>query len=55
MRKLDFELVDCQVTTAHLMSLGAREIPRKDFLDLLADAVVKDGLPGSWASISLPE
>ncbi len=29
------ELIDCQVYTAHLESLGARMIPRKDFLDLL--------------------
>lgn len=29
---LDFKLVDCQVHTQHLVSLGAREIPRKDFL-----------------------
>lgn len=30
-----FELIDCQVTTEHLVSLGAREIPRKDFLHTL--------------------
>lgn len=27
------ELIDCQVYTAHLESLGARMIPRRDFLD----------------------
>jgi leucyl/phenylalanyl-tRNA--protein transferase len=30
-----FELIDCQVYTAHLESLGARMIPRKDFLQNL--------------------
>jgi len=30
-----FELIDCQVTTSHLLSLGAREIPRKNFIELL--------------------
>jgi leucyl/phenylalanyl-tRNA--protein transferase len=29
---LDFELIDCQVHTQHLISLGAREIPRKEFI-----------------------
>ena len=31
-----FRLIDCQVYTHHLASLGAEEIPRKKFLDLLA-------------------
>jgi leucyl/phenylalanyl-tRNA---protein transferase len=31
------ELVDCQVHTTHLESMGARMIPRKDFLRLLND------------------
>lgn len=30
-----FLLLDCQVASAHLASLGSRDIPRKDFLDLL--------------------
>ena len=50
LRRLGFELVDCQVTTAHLQSLGAREIPRKEFLDLLAEKAGKGAPPGSWAS-----
>lgn len=28
-------MIDCQMATPHLMSLGAREIPRREFLDLL--------------------
>jgi leucyl/phenylalanyl-tRNA---protein transferase len=39
--KEGFELIDCQVTTNHLQSLGAREIPRKDFLKLLSYALRK--------------
>ena len=34
-RQLDrweFEMIDCQMSTSHLASLGAREIPRADFL-----------------------
>lgn len=34
-----FEMVDCQVSSAHLLSLGAREIPREQFLQRLAGAV----------------
>ena len=30
-----FNLIDCQIMNNHLASLGAREIPRKEFLDLL--------------------
>lgn len=30
--------LDCQVMTPHMRALGAREIPRAQFLDLLADA-----------------
>lgn len=31
----DFQLIDCQVTTTHLLSFGAEEIPRSLFLRLL--------------------
>jgi leucyl/phenylalanyl-tRNA--protein transferase len=31
-RKQEFELIDCQQSTAHLLSLGAVEIPRLEFL-----------------------
>jgi leucyl/phenylalanyl-tRNA--protein transferase len=32
---LDYQLIDCQVTNPHLLSLGAREIPRHEFESLL--------------------
>lgn len=35
LHRLNFELIDCQVTTAHLMTFGAEEIPRREFLRLL--------------------
>ena len=35
-----FELIDCQVTTSHLQSLGAREIARSDFLARLKKALI---------------
>ncbi len=36
-----FEFIDCQTATQHLKSLGAREIPRQEFLERLR-AVVSD-------------
>ncbi|MCW8930799.1 MAG: leucyl/phenylalanyl-tRNA--protein transferase [Gammaproteobacteria bacterium] len=35
LKKSDYALIDCQVTTDHLLSLGAEEIPRKQFLKLI--------------------
>ncbi len=33
----DYKFIDCQIYNSHLESLGAEEIPRKDFLRLLKD------------------
>jgi leucyl/phenylalanyl-tRNA--protein transferase len=35
LKKSDYALIDCQVTTDHLISLGAEEIPRSQFLKLI--------------------
>jgi len=35
LQKSDYSLIDCQVTTDHLLSLGAEEIPRSRFLKLV--------------------
>jgi len=40
-----FEFIDCQTRTEHLKSLGAKEIPRKEFLERLAKAVHKSRSP----------
>jgi len=42
------ELVDCQVRTDHLVRLGAREIPRTEFLDRLVDLLGRPTLRGKW-------
>lgn len=34
-----FGLIDCQMKTPHLASMGAREIPRKEFLQLLSELI----------------
>lgn len=37
LKNLDIPFIDCQMTTGHLVSLGAREIQRKNFLELLKE------------------
>ena len=49
LQKLDFHLIDCQVSTSHLLSFGAHEIPRKRFLDELAAALKAPTLKGRWS------
>lgn len=45
-----FSLIDCQVTSAHLLSLGAEEISRTDFKQKLKSAVKIAGKSGKWCS-----
>jgi leucyl/phenylalanyl-tRNA--protein transferase len=35
LKALDYKLIDCQMHTSHLESLGDYEIPRDDFLKYL--------------------
>lgn len=35
LEELDFNVIDCQVSSDHLLSLGAKEIPRSKFLQYL--------------------
>ncbi len=44
-----FKMIDCQVYTPHLASLGAEEIPRQRFVHHLAEWCRLTGKPGSWA------
>jgi leucyl/phenylalanyl-tRNA--protein transferase len=44
----DFGMVDCQMRTEHLASLGAREIPRSDFLARLRVLCDSPVAPGRW-------
>jgi len=50
-RQLDrwqFELIDCQMSTEHLASLGAREVPRADFLRRLERGIALPPVPLPW-------
>lgn len=47
--KRDFQLIDSQVYTAHLESLGAESIPRKKYLQLLKNAIeVAETIQQKW-------
>ena len=39
LKKLNFSFIDCQVTTEHLKSLGAKEVDRDKFLQMLKEAL----------------
>jgi leucyl/phenylalanyl-tRNA---protein transferase len=41
-------LIDCQMPTSHLASLGAREIPRAVFLDQISGLVQESAPPRPW-------
>ena len=48
LRARSFPLIDCQMHTPLLASLGGREIPRRQFLRLLTPLVNYPEQPGQW-------
>jgi len=44
----NFSLIDCQLTTKHLLSFGAQEIQRKEFLRMLEEALKHKTRKGRW-------
>lgn len=46
----DIALIDCQAYTPHLASLGAIEMPRAEYLELLGRALSKKTQLGVWKS-----
>jgi len=48
LRRWGFGVIDCQMNTPHLASLGAREIPREQFRALLDQLVDLPPMPGPW-------
>ncbi len=48
LERWEFGVIDCQMATAHLASLGAREIPRKDFILVLSELVNYASHTGTW-------
>jgi len=44
----DFHFIDAQQKTEHLRSLGARAVPRSEFLAMLKDALAYPTIRGKW-------
>ena len=51
LRAREFPLIDCQMHTPLLASLGGREIPRRAFLRQLGTLVNYPEVPGKWSSV----
>jgi leucyl/phenylalanyl-tRNA--protein transferase len=49
LRQQGFGLVDCQMRAKHLISLGAREIPRAEFMTHLLRLTAQTMPPGLWS------
>ena len=49
LKALNFNLIDCQVTTTHLLSFGAREIPRTRFLKELETSLEFPTINNKWS------
>jgi leucyl/phenylalanyl-tRNA--protein transferase len=51
LRELSFDLIDCQVETAHLGRFGARPIPRREFRFRLQESLHHKTLRGKWGML----
>lgn len=47
-RHFGYHFIDAQQPTGHLRSLGAKEMPRNDFLDKLSEAIKCPTMKGKW-------
>lgn len=43
-----FDMIDCQVTTHHMVRMGAVEMPREQFLSKLSTSLKKPSIQGNW-------
>ncbi|HWU84794.1 MAG TPA: leucyl/phenylalanyl-tRNA--protein transferase [Rhodocyclaceae bacterium] len=50
LRQKGFGIIDCQMETSHLASLGARPIPRSEFAARLAELVPQEMPVGPWSA-----
>jgi leucyl/phenylalanyl-tRNA---protein transferase len=51
LREIGFDLIDCQVETTHLGSLGARPLPRREFRVRLQESLRHETLRGNWGML----
>ena len=50
LEKWGYDFIDCQVESEHLASLGAQPIPRKQFVEMLDDALRHEDRPAHWTA-----
>jgi leucyl/phenylalanyl-tRNA--protein transferase len=55
LRQWGYKLIDCQVASPHLSSLGAREIPRQEFMGLLSKLINGQRKPHYWPGVEPEE
>jgi leucyl/phenylalanyl-tRNA--protein transferase len=48
LRRWNFPLIDCQMSTSHLASLGARAVSRAEFLSVVRRCVTEPAVPAPW-------
>ncbi|MBN2893580.1 MAG: leucyl/phenylalanyl-tRNA--protein transferase [Bacteroidales bacterium] len=53
LEKNEFNLIDCQVHTNHIESMGCKMISRKEFLKLVTENNKKETLKGNWNELLL--
>ena len=47
--KWGFPMIDCQMQTTHLATMGAHEIPRRVFVEMLTELVAKPPVATPWS------
>jgi leucyl/phenylalanyl-tRNA---protein transferase len=52
LKSWDFHFIDAQMTTEHLLRLGAKEVPRRIFLKRLDAALDNPTQKGKWTALS---
>ena len=53
LKRRGFGIIDCQMETRHLASLGARPIPRREFTARLDALCAQGDVPGHWPTTAI--
>ena len=53
LKQWDYVLIDCQIPSDHLISLGAKLLEREEFMAILTQALKKEQSPKAWKFTSL--
>ena len=48
LHRWQFQIIDCQQSSPHVLRLGAEEVPRRTYIEKVATAVALPGRPGRW-------